>query len=136
MAKKVWASLGVEQRRTSPYHPQTNGQAETFNRTVKRYLMTAVDNKSVLDWESHLPALMLSYNTAIHRTIGMAPFHAVFGYDPNTPLWDAGDIWSGVATDESDGASQTLRHMFESRDALREQAQDKTEASRLKYKRD
>ena len=34
-----------------------------------------------------LGPLMLAHNTAVHRATRMTPFYAMFGYDPNLPLW-------------------------------------------------
>jgi hypothetical protein len=61
-------TLGFEHRFTNPYHPQSNAQAETFNRTIRRYLTTALEGNT-LDWEPLLPALMFSYNTSVHQAI-------------------------------------------------------------------
>ena len=88
LAGAVWDALGVEHKTTSPYHPQTNGQAETFNRTIRRYITTALAADANTDWENVLPALMFSYNTSVHRATRMAPFSLVYGYEASTPIWD------------------------------------------------
>ena len=48
--------MGIDHRATSSYHPQSNAQAETYNKTMIRYLSSMLDNKHTLDWEELLPA--------------------------------------------------------------------------------
>ena len=88
LAKAVWSSLGITHTVTSPYHPQTNAQAEVFNKTMAHYLCTAISEsqKSTLDWELYLGPLMFSYNTAVHKSTLQTPFYTLFGYDPRVPL--------------------------------------------------
>jgi hypothetical protein len=59
-------------------------QVEVFNKTVKKYLASFVDD-TTLDWENFLPALMLSYNTSYHSTIATTPFELLFGTKPRLP---------------------------------------------------
>ena len=94
LARALWSSLGITHSVTSPYHPQTNAQAEVFNKTMAHYLKTALSesNKSSLDWELFLGPLMFSYNTAVHKSTLQSPFYTQFGYDPRVPLWDTGDL--------------------------------------------
>jgi len=78
---------------TTPYHPQSNGQAEVFNRTMAHYLRTMIEdcNTDTLDWEAYIMPLQFSYNTSIHSTTMTTPFFAHFGYDPLVPLWKRKD---------------------------------------------
>ena len=45
--------LGIEQTRTSAYHPQGNGQVERFNRTLESMLAIVVNDHQT-DWDLHL----------------------------------------------------------------------------------
>jgi len=73
--------LNVQHTKTTPAHPHCNAQVEVFNKTVKKYLASFVDD-TTLDWENFLPALMLSYNTSYHFTIATTPFEQLFGERP------------------------------------------------------
>ena len=59
--------LGVTHKFTSPFHPETNASAERYNRTMQTYLRKMLDNDDTLDWEKWLQAMMLSYNTQVHK---------------------------------------------------------------------
>ena len=54
--KKLGEMLGVDHSPTSSYHPQSNAQAETYNKTMICYLSSMLDNSETLDWELLLPA--------------------------------------------------------------------------------
>jgi hypothetical protein len=49
--------------KTSPAHPQCKAQVEVFNKRVKMFLQSFVDD-TTLNWETYLPALAISYNTS------------------------------------------------------------------------
>ena len=67
---------------SSAYHPQTDGQTERVNQTLEQYLRcyTAYSQD---DWSELLPAAEFVYNRSYHESIGMSPFMAVTGQDPN-----------------------------------------------------
>jgi hypothetical protein len=83
--------LNVQHSKTTPYHPQCNSQVEVFNKTVKKYLASYVD-ETTLHWDEFLPALMLSYNTSYHSTIATTPFELLFGVRPRLPSLPAPEI--------------------------------------------
>ena len=91
LSKELFDLLNVEHTKTTPAHPQCNAQVEVFNKTVKRYLASFVDD-TTLDWENFLPALMLSYNTSYHSTIATTPFELLFGTKPRLPSFPNPDI--------------------------------------------
>jgi hypothetical protein len=62
----------------SPAHPQCNAQVRVFNKTVKKYLASFI-NDTAVNWEVFLPALTFSYNTSYHSTITTTPFELLFG---------------------------------------------------------
>jgi len=67
LSNELFTLLNVSHSKTTPAHPQCNAQVEVFNKTVKKYLASFVNN-TTLDWENFLPALMLSYNSTIATT--------------------------------------------------------------------
>ena len=85
LMKKVFQLLGVKKLRTSPYHPQTDGQVEIFNRTLKG-ILTAYVNQDHNDWDVHLPLALFAYRTSMHCSSGVTPFKAVYGREATSPL--------------------------------------------------
>ncbi|CAH8545954.1 unnamed protein product, partial [Dicrocoelium dendriticum] len=77
----VLQKWNIQRRRTSPYHPQTNGLTERFNRTMKTWI-----NCTKLPWEQALPRVLLAYRTSKQSTTKVAPFELLFGRQPRIPL--------------------------------------------------
>ena len=74
-----------DKSRTTPYHPQSDGLVERFNRTLTNMLAsTAKENP--FEWESHLRKVCLAYNTSVHATIGHTPFFLMFGRQAQLPV--------------------------------------------------
>ena len=63
--------LSVEAKVTTPSRPQTNAQAERFNRTVGRILDHYVAEHPTT-WDQLLPELTLAYNTQPHAATKVA----------------------------------------------------------------
>ncbi len=66
-------------------------QVEVFNKTVKKYLASYLD-ETKLNWDEFLPALMLVYNTSYHSTIATMPFELLFEVKPKLPSLPAPEI--------------------------------------------
>ncbi len=81
------AWLGVHQRTTSAMAPSVNGEAEVFNKWIAAYLKT-VSFRPNEDWEGHLAALNLAYNSTTHASIRTQPTFVMFGRPPRLPHLD------------------------------------------------
>ena len=84
LIKEICKILGITKTRTTPYHPQSDGMIERFNRTVLN-MLSAVVSDDEYNWDLHLPTLMLAYRTSRHETTGATPFSLVYGQEAKLP---------------------------------------------------
>ena len=75
----------IEKTKTTPYHPQGNGQVERFNRVIADRLSKYCAEKPQ-EWDVYLPYITYVYNTTVHRTIGATPYSMIFGREAQYPI--------------------------------------------------
>lgn len=75
------AQLGAHHKLSTAFHPQTDGQTERLNQTLEQYLRSYVNHQQS-NWVEMLPLAQFAYNSAKSEPIGMSPFYANYGYDP------------------------------------------------------
>jgi hypothetical protein len=88
LVNRLCALWDADKRRTSPYHPQTNSRAESYNRSMIKYVTAMTDTHPHMDWEDLLPLMMLSYSCYVHRAMGDSPFFLTFAHNPRLPYFD------------------------------------------------
>jgi hypothetical protein len=65
---------GVQHIKSSAYSPQTNGQIERFNQTLKRAIKAWMLANDTRTFVPELERLLDTYNSIPHTTTGVAPF--------------------------------------------------------------
>lgn len=74
--KTLWVILGIKLQFSTAYHPQTNGQTEDVNRSLRNLLRCLV-GEHIRAWDVMLLAAKFAYNSSVSRSIGMNPFEAM-----------------------------------------------------------
>ncbi|RDX70335.1 Retrovirus-related Pol polyprotein from transposon 17.6, partial [Mucuna pruriens] len=69
---------GVIHGIATAYHPQTNGEAEVFNREIKKTLQK-MTNSSRKDWSRILEDALWAHITAYRTSLGMFRYQIIFG---------------------------------------------------------
>ena len=83
--QEVCTLLDIKKTRTTPYHPQSDGMVERFNRTFER-LLSAFVNAEHTDWDERLPYVMMAYRSSVNETTGYTPNMMMLGRDLTVPL--------------------------------------------------
>ena len=75
----------IDHRKTTPYHPQANGQTERVNGTlVSIFRKTIHDSKR--DWDVKLTVVLWAYCTTLKVTTQATPFSLVYGLEATIPI--------------------------------------------------
>ena len=77
------ANLEIWLTHPPPYNPQSN-QVERFHRTLNTSMRLFLDRDDN-NWEPHLPAIPMAYNTKVCKSTGVTPFLAYFGREAKLP---------------------------------------------------
>ncbi|KAF8748062.1 hypothetical protein RHS01_11083 [Rhizoctonia solani] len=114
--KALYQQLGIDPHFSSAYHPQSDGQTERVNPTVKHFLR-AYSGVNQKDWVKWLPMAEFAYNNAVHSSTGKSPFKALYGWEPTlTP--------SNVPTDvpEADELAKAMESQWREVEAALQQS--------------
>jgi len=104
--KEVCNLLQIKKTRTTPYHPQSDGLVERFNRTLLSMLSTTIADHP-WDWEDDLRQLCYAYNTSVHSTTGHTPFFLKFGRQARLPV----DLAFQLPSDQPEYHSQYVNQL-------------------------
>lgn len=77
--------LGIRKTRTTPLHPQSDGQVERQHQTILNYLAKYI-SQNQKDWDRWIPMFLLAYRSSKHETTGMTPAELYFARDLRLPV--------------------------------------------------
>jgi len=129
--------LGIKQRLSSAYYPQTDGGPERLNQEIQAYLRNFI-NYLQTDWKKWLPAAQLALNGRYHVGLGMSPFFATHGYEAPLPVALEPEPASDVQLPASERATAFVEKMKaitnHCRTSMAESAQKQEEHANKKRK--
>ena len=83
--KELQRMTGIVPSKTTPYHPEGNGQVERLNRTICN-MLKAMSEVAKRDWKAQLPKIAFAYNSTINKSTGFSPFFLMFGRESKLPI--------------------------------------------------
>ena len=102
--REYCTSMGIEQIKTSPYHPQTDGMVERFNARLKRLLCKLTQNPKV-EWDECLPYVLWADRGTVHKTTEFSPYQMLYGRPMRMSLDQMVRYWRGM---EEQGQNTTI----------------------------
>ena len=103
--------LGIKKTRTTPYHPQSDGQSERNIKTLTKMLATVTGKQD--EWDKHLKTTMMAYRATPHESTGFTPNMLMLGREIALPT----DIMCGLPPDSP---REVTSYVADLRDRLEE----------------
>ena len=107
--------FGIEKRRNTAYHPQTDGLCERFNGILKSLLRMRV-NKEKNDWDDQLPHALLVYRVSTQSSTGVTPFELLYGREVRLPF---GPDQEKLVSSPTHGPAKYVEELKKRQDILR-----------------
>ena len=85
LMNQVLQQLGIDRIFSAPYHPQSNGKLEVFQKYLKPTLKKLCE-RDPTNWDKYLNQVLASYRIAPNLVMTESLFFLVYGRDPNLPL--------------------------------------------------
>lgn len=130
--RAFWTSMGSTLDMGAAYHPESDGQTENANKTLEIMLRSVIDFTQD-DWDEHLAAAELAFNSSKNETTGFTPFYLMFGREARLPI-DLALAPLTKAVDNPAAAEATARWRAAlqqaSENTVRQQRRQKTYADR------
>ena len=98
--------LEICHTRGPPYNPQSN-QVERFHKTLASMLRVLLPREDT-EWDQHLAAITLAYNTKVNQSTGVTPSLAFLGREAKLPV----DLVIRTPDAEFETQDHGVRHML------------------------
>lgn len=81
----LWEKMNPRLKRSTTFHPQTDGQIEVVNRALV-HLLRGYNQKHPRTWDENFIYAQHPFNREVHTSTSKSPFGTGFGYLPLSPL--------------------------------------------------
>jgi hypothetical protein len=85
MMRELTEKCGIKHCKSSPYHPQANGQVDSTNKYLEAILTNTVQLHH-RDWADRLPEDLWAYRTTWRNTTRHTPYELVYGKQVLLPI--------------------------------------------------
>src|SRR5205807_941289 len=84
LVEELCEKFKIKHKLSAPYHPQTNGLVERFNRTLCESLAKVSEKEN--QWDEHIEQVLFAYRTTKHSTTKRIPFFMTYGREAILPI--------------------------------------------------
>ena len=81
LVRELCELAGVQKLRTTPNHPETNGQCEHFNQTLINIVGTHPTHAKKI-WQEWVSTLVSAYNSTVSNATAFSPYFLMYGHHP------------------------------------------------------
>src|SRR5437660_12277836 len=98
LVEELCGKFEIKHKLLAPYHSQTNGLVERFNRTLCESLAKVSEKEN--QWDEHIEQVLFAYRTTKHATTKRTPFFMTYGREVTLPI-DEIEIQENISEKES-----------------------------------
>ncbi|CAF1211156.1 unnamed protein product [Didymodactylos carnosus] len=121
---------GVCHIRSTPYHPQTNGNVERLNATLKDTI-AALSNAKRTDWDQQVSKVIAAYNSTTHATTKITPFELMHGR-PCRLLFDLSEPLTSVVQPQ-EYLHKLHQYLVQAKQMVRDNIQHQQHQMKMRY---
>jgi len=128
--KELCDILQIRKTRTSPHHPQGNGQCERFNRTLLTMIRTFTQGDQD-QWDQNLSYLTAAYRATPHESTGFTPNMLMLGREVRLP--DVTHTSNSASSTPGMYCKELRKALSEAHEMARQQLKKSAQKQRSQY---
>jgi hypothetical protein len=129
----LWAMMDTKLKRSTAFHPQTDGQTEVVNRTVV-HLLRGYNARHPKTWDESIPFLQFAINHAVHGSTNKSPVEVCLGFLPQSPFDLEFTIESNSALDKGEGERLRAQRFVDQIRKIHSEVEQQLTKAQQKYK--